>query len=92
MYRIGYPFWKAAARVGIPLKLRVRVFHDDASNSYWAEGDGLDGLVVSGATLDELQREVLSAARTLLTLSMRGASRVQVTADMSVRSRLLSAA
>ena len=82
----------AAARAGIPVKLHVRVFHDDASNSYWAESDGLDGLVVSGATLDDLQREVLSAASTLLELSMRGAPRARITADMSVRSMLPCAA
>ena len=88
MYRVGFPFWKTAARIGIPLRLQVRVFHDEASNSYWAESADLDGLVVSGATLDELQREVLSAARALLDLSMRGAARAHITADMSVRSML----
>ena len=92
MYRVGFPFWKAVARFGIPVKLQVRVFHDQASNSYWAKSDDLDGLVVSGATLDELQREVLSAARTLLDLSMRGAARAHITADMSVRSMLTCAA
>ena len=92
MYRVGFPFWKAAARAGIPVRLQVRVFHDEASNSYWAESDDLDGLVVSGATLDELQREVLSAASTLLELSMRGARRAHITADMSVRSMLPCAA
>ena len=92
MYRVGFPFWKVVARVGIPVRLRVRVFHDESSNSYWAESDDLDGLVVSGATLDELQREVLSAASTLLELSMRGAPRAHITADMSVRSMLPCAA
>lgn len=92
MYRVGFPFWKAAARAGIPVRLRVRVYHDDASNSYWAESDDLDGLVVSGTTLDELQREVLSAARALLDLSMHGAERAQITAEMSVRSMLPCAA
>ena len=92
MYRVGFPFWKAAARAGIPVKLRVSVFHDEASNSYWAKSDDLDGLVVSGTTLDDLQREVLSAARTLLDLSMHGASRAHITADMRMCSNLLCAA
>ena len=85
MYRVGFPFWKTAARIGIPVKVTVNVRRDEASGTYWAESDDLDGLVVSGATLDELQREVLSAASTLLDLSMT-APRVPVTADMHLRS------
>lgn len=92
MYRVGFPFWKAAARAGIPVKIQVRVYHDASSNSYWAESDDLDGLVVSGVTLDDLQHEVLSAARTLLDLSLRDSSRAHITTDMRVRSALPCAA
>jgi predicted RNase H-like HicB family nuclease len=92
MYRVGYPLWKLAARIGIPVKVEVSVYRDEASNSYWAKSDDLDGLVVSGATLDEVQREVLSAASSLLELSMNGAPRAPVTADMHVRSMLPCAA
>lgn len=91
MYRVGFPFWKTAARIGIPIKLSVNVHHDKASGTYWAESDDLDGLVVSGATLDDLQREVLSAASTLLGLSMI-ALRKPVTADMRLRSPVPCAA
>jgi len=72
MYRVGFPGWKLAARVGVPLKLRVEAFKDEESNSYWAKSDDLDGLVVSGATLDELHAEVVSAATELLDLEVHG--------------------
>jgi len=71
MYRIGFPGWKLAARAGIPLRLRVQAFKDEESNSYWAKSDDLDGLVVSGATLDELQGEVMAAVSVLLQLEVR---------------------
>jgi hypothetical protein len=29
MYRIGLPFWKQAARLGVHLKLQIDVMHDD---------------------------------------------------------------
>ena len=71
MYRIGFPGWKLAARLGVPLRLRVQAFKDEESDSYWAKSDDLDGLVVSGATLDELQREVMAAVSVLLQLEVR---------------------
>ena len=89
MYRVGLPFWKAAARAGVPLKFRVRVYSDKETGTYWAESEDLDGLVVSGETLDELRNEVLSAGAALLELALDGAS-ARATADMRVRSLLPS--
>jgi predicted RNase H-like HicB family nuclease len=78
MYRIGLPFWKTAARAGLPLSFRVRVVRDDETNSFWAESPDLDGLVVSGQTLEELRTEVLSAAQGLLELEVGSAPRKTV--------------
>lgn len=72
MYRVGFPGWKLAARVGVPLVLRVDAFKDEESNSFWAKSDDLDGLVVSGATLEELHSEVVNAAVELLDLEVHG--------------------
>lgn len=69
-YRVGLPGWRYAARMGVPVSFRVEVFHDRESNSYWARSQSLDGLVVSGATLDELRDEVRSAALELFELQM----------------------
>lgn len=70
MYSVGFPGWKIAARWGVPVLLRVDVYFDAESKSYWAKSPHLDGLVVSGATLDELRTEVRGAAETLLELEL----------------------
>ena len=87
MYRVGLPFWKAAARAGIPVKFRVQVHDDEETGTYWADSEDLDGLIVSGETLDELKDEVMSAAASLLELALSGAH-AKATADMRVRSML----
>ena len=65
-YPIGYPFWKLAAVIGIPLTIRVDVHIDQESQTYWANSPGVDGLIVSGATLDELKSEFTNAAALIL--------------------------
>jgi predicted RNase H-like HicB family nuclease len=71
MYRIGYPAWKLLARFGVPVVARINVHHDTESNSLWADSPDLDGLVVSGQTLDELHREAISAAGELIQLALK---------------------
>ena len=85
MYRVGLPFWKTAARAGIPLKFRVYIHNDKETGTYWADSEDLDGLIVSGKTLDELASEVLSAGATLLELALHG-TRPKATADMRLPS------
>ena len=87
MYRVGLPFWKAAARAGVQVKFRVQLHCDEETGTYWADSEDLDGLVVSGETLDDLKDEVLSAASSLLELALNGAP-AQVTADMQMQSLL----
>ena len=72
MYRVGMPLWKVAARFGIPLKLRVHVHFDQESQTYWADSPDLDGLVVAGDNLPEVQREVLIAADEILSHTVHG--------------------
>ena len=45
MYRVGFPFWKLAAHLGIPLSLRMQVMHDDEADVYIATSTDLAGLV-----------------------------------------------
>jgi predicted RNase H-like HicB family nuclease len=73
MYRVGFPGWKLAAKLGVPVLIKVQLHFDPESKSYWAKSDDLDGLVVSGQTLDELRAEVRSAAETLLELEFKRA-------------------
>ena len=70
MYRVGYPGWKLAARLGVPVLVRVQVFFDEESKSYWAKSPDLDGLVVSGSSLDDIRSEVSAATRELLTIAV----------------------
>ena len=70
MYRVGNLGWRFAAKVGIPLKLRVDIHFDAESQSFWANSPDLDGLVVSGQTLDEVRDEAMSAATELLDMQL----------------------
>lgn len=72
MYRVGYPFWKTVARLGVPVLVRVHVHRDPESNTYWADSPDLDGLVVAGSDLDELRQEVSIGAHDLIELAMNG--------------------
>jgi len=91
MYRVGFPCWKLFARIGVPLLVRVRVHFDKESNSYWAESADLDGLVVSGANLDDLHTEINSAASELLSLALAGA-KTNAKTEMRFRDTALCAA
>jgi len=72
MYRVGLPGWKLAARLNLPLSLRVDVHFDHEVNIFWATSPDLDGLAVEGQTLDVLRSEVRGAAESLLELAMIG--------------------
>lgn len=89
-YRVGMPLWRTVARAGIPLQIRVEVHYDEESKSYWADSRDLDGLVVSGATLDELKSEVIGAASLLLGEKLSNMPS-RVTADMHLASALCAA-
>lgn len=89
-YRIGRPGWRFLAKTGVPMQLRVEVHYDKDCNSYWASSPDLDGLVVSGQSLDELQSEVVSAAESLLDLQLSDRPR-HVFADMHVARELCAA-
>lgn len=71
MYRVGMPGWKLAAKMGVPVRLRVNITQDLEANVYVAESPDLDGLVVEGHTLDEIKSEALSAAAILLEMELR---------------------
>lgn len=70
MYRIGLPFWKQAARLGVPLNIRVNVFRDDEANVFVATSHDLRGLVCEASTMDELLVEVNSTINELLSFHL----------------------
>ena len=91
MYRVGYPGWKIAAKWGVPVLVRVQVVFDEESKSYWAKSQDLNGLVVSGANLDELRAEVVSAASLLLSLSVHSKN-ARAKTEMRIRDNAFCAA
>ena len=70
MYRIGFPFWKQAARMGIPLNIRVDVLHDIEAGVVVATSKDLPGLVCEAATMDELVPELNATINELLSLQL----------------------
>lgn len=70
MYRVGLPGWKLAAKLGVPVRLRVNITQDLEANVYVAESPDLDGLIVEGHTLDDIKAEALAAAGTLLEMEL----------------------
>ena len=69
-YQIGWPFWKIAARVGFPLRLRVEVFQDLEEGGFVARSADFlkDGgvFVCEGDTVQDLEREIRYTAIDLL--------------------------
>jgi len=59
-YKIGYPFWKVAAKMGVAMKIRVDVLKDDDANVYVASSEDLPGLVCEAVTMDLLVDEILT--------------------------------
>ena len=91
MYRVGFPGWKIAARLGVPVLIRFQVHYDDESKSFWADSPDLDGLVVSGGDLDELRSEAVSAAGELLSLAIHS-SRAKAKTELRIRDDALCVA
>ena len=58
MYRVGFPGWKLAAKLGVPVRLRVFIAQD------------LEGLVLEGQTLEEIKNEALSCSKILLEIAL----------------------
>lgn len=91
MYRVGFPGWKLLARMGVPVLVRVQVHYDEESQSYWANSPDLDGLVVSGADLEELRTEVTSGAGVLLSLKVHS-PKARALTELRIRDTALCAA
>lgn len=66
MYRVGNPFWRLLARLGIPLVVRVDVVYDKDANVYVATSPDLRGLVAEAKTKEELIASVYDCVDLLL--------------------------
>lgn len=72
MYKIGYPFWRIAARLGAKITIPIVVERDEESGMFIATSPSLRGLVVEAQTWDELLVEVEEAACMLMQEQVRG--------------------
>jgi hypothetical protein len=74
MYKIGYPFWRLAARLGVPLRMRVDVAYDAEAKVFVATSSDLRGLVCEAHTIDELVKQVNFASADLLGLELQSST------------------
>ena len=72
MYRVGFPGWKLAARLGVPMMVRIDVHYDPEVKSYWTTSPDLAALVVTGASLDELLRQAKHGIDDLMDMELKG--------------------
>lgn len=70
-YRIGWPFWKLAARLGFALKLRVYFHYDPEVKRYWTSSPDLPGLHCEADTVPEIKEYVDDCARLLLECELK---------------------
>lgn len=69
-YRVGFPFWKTLARLGVTLSISVDVFYDDEAEVFVAISSNLRGLVAEAPTLKELLHEIRTTAEDLLYIAL----------------------
>lgn len=79
MYRIGYPFWKLLARMGVPMVIRVDVLRDQEADVYVATSNDVKGLLCESAFLDDFVKEVDATADELLQIYLAEVSLKPVT-------------
>ena len=73
MYRVGFPGWKIAARLGAHLLIKIDVLHDKEAGVFVATSRDLPGLVVEAPVMDELFPNVYDCASMLLAQELKHA-------------------
>ncbi len=67
-WRLGFPGWRIAATLGLPIWIKIEIFKDDEASVYCATNDNL-GLAVESSSLDGLMLEIDAALPVLLKLA-----------------------
>ena len=65
-YPAGWPLWQILAKSGVPIRVTAKVLFDDEAKVFIACESNLRGLVAEAPTIDELKKNLDSAARDLL--------------------------
>ena len=87
-WRMGFPGWRIAASMGLPIKVKVEVCRDDEAGVYYATSNDI-GLAVESESLDGIVKEIEAAAAALLALAHTPA--IKTRADIRYRSNLAMA-
>lgn len=66
MYRVGWIGWKALARAGVSMLIKLEVARDEEAGVFICTSPDLPGLVVEASTLEELHREVVGCVDMLM--------------------------
>jgi hypothetical protein len=73
-YRVGWPGWRLAEKLGARPYFRVDVMRDPEAKVYVATSTDIRGLVVEASTVDELLIEIDGAVQSLLAPASRHAT------------------
>lgn len=76
-YRVGFPGWKVAAHLGIPLKIVVRFFYDEEAKVFVALSDDFNpqaGIAAEAEDWPSLVKEVKSQAEEALNFIFKDSS------------------
>ncbi len=72
MYRVGFPGWKLAARMGVPVLIRLHVVKDDEAGVLIATSPDLRGLVAEAKTVEDLMNSVRDCTDMLIEAAIHG--------------------
>jgi hypothetical protein len=70
MYPLNWPLSHFVAMAGVPLSIRIEVFEDKESATYYATSPTVRGLNVESDSLDDLKREIEIVLPALLSINM----------------------
>lgn len=65
-YRLGWPLGRLAARIGVPILVRIDVIRDVEAGVYVGTSDDLAGLVIEAETFESLIEEAHDVIPNLL--------------------------
>lgn len=78
MYRVGFPLWKIAARMNVPLLVKLEVMHDKDARVFIVTSPDLNGLVVEApdnTSAEEMHKEINGCVCMLMEEALSSAPR-----------------
>lgn len=79
IYRVGWPLWKLAYRMGIKLAYRYEILYDVDCKRYIGISPDIKGLIAECDTVDEVKDVMESDAPLLVSYQVYGSDKVKNT-------------